>query len=62
MTRTNGDVFAVDPTEGDIPNLGVAKVKNPEDPGDWATLEWELKSFVCEGNTNAASIESSTNT
>ncbi len=27
----------------------VAKVKNPEDPGDWATLEWELRSFVCEG-------------
>ena len=38
-----------DPTEGDIPNLGVAKVKNPEDAGDWATLEWELRSFVCEG-------------
>ena len=39
----------IDPTEGDIPNLGVAKVKNPEDEGDWATLEWELRSFVCEG-------------
>ena len=46
---TNRDVFAHDPTKGDIPNLGVAKVKNPEDPGDWATLEWELRSFVCEG-------------
>ena len=21
----------------------------PEDDGDWATLEWELRSFVCEG-------------
>lgn len=49
MTITNREVFALDPTEGDIPNLGVAKVKNPEDAGDWATLEWELRSFVCEG-------------
>lgn len=49
MTLTNRDVFAIDPTDRDIPNLGVAKVKNPEDAGDWATLEWELRSFVCEG-------------
>ena len=49
MITTNRDVFALDPTEGDIPNLGVAKVRNPEDEGDWATLEWELRSFVCEG-------------
>lgn len=49
MTLTNRDVFAIDPTARDIPNLGVAKVKNPEDAGDWATLEWELRSFVCEG-------------
>lgn len=49
MTVTNREVFAVDPTAGDIPNLGVAKVKSPEDAGDWATLEWELRNFVCEG-------------
>ena len=49
MPLTNREVFEHDPTQGDIPNLGVAKVKNPEDPGDWATLEWELRSFVCEG-------------
>jgi hypothetical protein len=49
VTLTNREVFALDPTKGDIPNLGVAKVKNPEDVGDWETLEWELKSFVCEG-------------
>jgi hypothetical protein len=49
VTLTNRDVLAIDPTEQDIPNLGVAKVKNPEDEGDWATLEWELRSFVCEG-------------
>ncbi|OBI43944.1 hypothetical protein A5707_03925 [Mycobacterium kyorinense] len=46
---TNRDVFAIDPTERDIPNLGVAKVKKPEDDRDWATLEWELRSFVCDG-------------
>ncbi|MCK5751564.1 MAG: hypothetical protein KAH46_02535, partial [Mycobacterium sp.] len=49
MTPTNREVFAIDPTERDIPNLGVAKVKNPEGKGDWETLEWELRSFVCEG-------------
>lgn len=49
MTLTNREVFAVDPTERDIPNLGVAKVKSPEDESDWATLKWELSSFVCEG-------------
>ena len=49
MTITNRDVFAIDPTERDIPNLGVAKVRKPEDDGDWATLEWEIHSFVCEG-------------
>lgn len=49
MTITNREVFVLDPTEGDIPNLGVAKVKNPEGANEWATLEWELRSFVCEG-------------
>src|SRR5207248_11693449 len=49
VTLTNRDVFAIDPTEADIPNVGVAKVKNPQDADDWATLEWELRSFVCEG-------------
>ena len=46
---TNREVFANDPTERDIPNLGVAKVRNPVDADDWTTLEWELRSFVCEG-------------
>ena len=49
MTITNRDVFALDPMESEIPNLGVAKVKNPQDASEWATLEWELRSFVCEG-------------
>lgn len=45
----NREIFALDPTAGDIPNLGVAKVRKPEVARDWATLEWELRSFVCEG-------------
>lgn len=49
VTMMNREVFAVDPTERDIPNLGVAKVGKPESDGDWKTLEWELRSFVCEG-------------
>ena len=49
MSISNRDVFASDPTTGDIPNLGVAKVGNPDDTGDWETLQWELRSFVCEG-------------
>ena len=49
MTLTNRDVLALDPTEFDIPNLGVAKVGTPESAEEWKTLEWELKSFVCEG-------------
>lgn len=49
MTLTNRDVFVVDPTDGDIPNLGVSKVRNPQDDSDWKTLEWELRNFVCEG-------------
>jgi hypothetical protein len=49
MTITNREVFGFDPTEVDIPNLGVAKVEAPESPSEWATLEWELRSFVCEG-------------
>lgn len=49
MTLTNRDVFAQDPSERDIPNLGVAKVGRPEDDDGWKTLEWELRSFVCKG-------------
>lgn len=49
MSLKNRDVFAIDPTAGDIPNLGVAKVGNPEDQKAWSTLEWELRSFVCKG-------------
>lgn len=49
MTLKNRDVLAIDPTHQEIPNLGVAKVRNPQNSGEWSTLEWELRSFVCEG-------------
>lgn len=49
MTLTNKDVFYRDPTDTKIPNDGVAKVVRPDTPQQWDVLEWELKSFVCEG-------------
>ena len=49
MTLTNKDVFYQDPTETKIPNDGVAKVVRPDTRQQWDVLEWELKSFVCEG-------------
>lgn len=45
----NRDVFLKDPTSWTIPNDGVAKVGVPETPQQWAVLEHELRSFVCEG-------------
>lgn len=48
MTK-NKDLFYRDPTETKIPNDGVAKVARPETEQQWRVLEWELKSFVCEG-------------
>lgn len=49
MTITNGDLFYRDPTDAKIPNDGVAKVVRPETMEQWDVLEWELKSFVGEG-------------
>src|SRR3954467_14427753 len=49
MTITNRDLFYRDPTDTKIPNDGVAKVVRPETDQQWDVLEWELKSFVCEG-------------
>lgn len=49
MTLTNRDVFYRDPTDAKIPNDGVAQVVRPTTPQQWAVLDWELKSFVCEG-------------
>ncbi len=49
MTITNRDLFYRDPTDSKIPNDGVAKVLRPETGQQWEVLEWELKSFVCDG-------------
>ncbi len=49
MTMTNRDLFYRDPTETKIPNDGVATVVRPQTKQQWDVLEWELKSFVCEG-------------
>src|SRR3954454_8004736 len=48
MTK-NRELFYRDPTATKIPNDGVAKVARPETAQQWEVLEWELKSFVCEG-------------
>ncbi len=49
MTITNRELFYRDPTRTKIPNDGVAKVIHPETEQQWGVLEWELKSFVCDG-------------
>ena len=45
----NREVFARDPIKNSIPNAGVAKIAEPESPGDWDVLRYELSTFVCEG-------------
>jgi hypothetical protein len=45
----NREVFARDPVKNPIPNDGVAKIVEPESPGDWKVLRYELSTFVCEG-------------
>lgn len=46
---TNAELFVDDPTNKNIPNLGVAKVGEPTDDTGWAVLRYELSSFVCDG-------------
>jgi len=45
----NREVFYEDPTKREIPNLGVARVARPKTEQEWATLQFELSHFVCEG-------------
>lgn len=45
----NRELFVEDPAHKDIPNLGVAKVGQPDDERSWQVLQYELQSFVCEG-------------
>jgi hypothetical protein len=49
MTIKNREVFYRDPTQTKIPNDGVAKVIRPETKQQWEVLQWELRSFVCDG-------------
>ena len=49
MTIINRELFSRDPIDSKIPNDGVARVVKPETAQQWDVLEWELKSFVCEG-------------
>lgn len=46
---TNSAVFARDPLATDIPNQGVSTLGTPRTPDEWRVLQWELSSFVCEG-------------
>ncbi len=45
----NRELFVEDPTEHEIPNLGVAKVLIPESEVEFNVLRWELSHFVCDG-------------
>jgi hypothetical protein len=45
----NRDVFINDPVSLKIPNDGVTNIYNPKTPNDWDVVQYELRSFVCEG-------------
>ncbi len=45
----NSELFTKDPTTFTIPNDGVATIQVPSNSQEWEVLEFELRSFVCEG-------------
>ncbi|MFA0082797.1 BREX system P-loop protein BrxC [Vibrio breoganii] len=45
----NRDIFVNDPVESRLANNGVAQVKDDVSSGALDTLEYELKTFVCDG-------------
>lgn len=45
----NNELFTRRPLDFEIPNDGVANVDRPDDSNQWKVLEYELTSFVCEG-------------
>lgn len=45
----NNDLFTRRPLDFEIPNDGVTNVNRPDDSNQWKVLEYELTSFVCEG-------------
>ena len=46
---TNREVLRTDPGSTPLKNLGVAKIGRPASQAEWDVLEYELKTFVCEG-------------
>ncbi len=50
---TNREVFLEDPTTSVIPNDGVAKVVEPRTAEEFRALEYELRTFVCDGQYGA---------
>ncbi|WP_119395059.1 BREX system P-loop protein BrxC [Salinibius halmophilus] len=49
----NKDIYHNDPTTHLLKNQGVAKVSDSRDAESLATLEYELKTFVCDGKYQA---------
>jgi hypothetical protein len=45
----NNELFTRRPLDFEIPNDGVTNVDRPDDANQWKVLEYELTSFVCEG-------------
>lgn len=45
----NRELFLVDPLSFTIPNDGVTSIYNPQTDKEWEVVQYELKSFVCEG-------------
>ncbi|OZF29149.1 hypothetical protein CH296_18030 [Rhodococcus sp. 14-2496-1d] len=45
----NNELFTRRPLDFEIPNDGVTNVDRPGDSNQWKVLEYELTSFVCEG-------------
>jgi len=45
----NNELFTRRPLNFEIPNDGVTNVDRPDDSNQWKVLEYELSSFVCEG-------------
>lgn len=45
----NNELFTRRPLDFEIPNDGVTNIDRPDDSNQWKVLEYELTSFVCEG-------------
>ncbi|MCX8564023.1 BREX system P-loop protein BrxC [Mycolicibacterium mucogenicum] len=45
----NNELFTRSPLDFELPNDGVTNVDRPDDSNQWKVLDYELSSFVCEG-------------